>query len=195
MEYLIKDLGRHWINKSLVYEVLKNSLPISEQFIKNKRIFNDQDLEIFKFYKMHGLEKTLLKYKSTEQKIENKIVWKPFEENQKQFWTEIPDNLIKPVKDGLETVKKQFEEKENSLKLQIEQKDKIISIKDEQTQKYALLKMEEQKEKEEWIKKYDALNDEKGKRMEKFYSAKTYLIVFAILFMFSAIGFLIKFFQ
>ena len=83
-------------------------------------------------------------------------------------------------------------EKESTFKQEIEQKEKIIGIKEEQTQKYALMKMEEQKEKEEWIKKYDVLNNEKGEWMKKFYSTKTYLIVFAILFMLSLTALLFK---
>ena len=178
MEYTLKDIGKHWISKSLVYEVLKNSLPVSKQFIKNKRVFNEQDLELFKFYKVYGLEKTSLKYEAIKIKTANKTVLKPFEENQKQFSNNLPNDFKKSVMDDLETVKKQFEEKENGLKLEIEQKDKIISIREEQTQKYALLKMEEQKEKETWIK--------------KFYSMKTYLIVFILLFLLSTIALVIK---
>lgn len=192
MEYTLKDLGKHWINKSLVYEVLKNSLPVSKQFIKNKRVFTDKDQELFKYYKAHGLKKTLAKYETIKQKTVNQIASKLFEENQKQFWTEIPDNLIKPVIDELETVKKQFGEKENGLKLEIEQKDKIISIREEQTQKYALLKMEEQKEKESWIKKYEEINNEKTEWIKKFYSMKTYLIIFVLLFLLASIALVIK---
>jgi hypothetical protein len=51
MEYTIKELSHQGISKSLVYEALKNSLPFSNNFIKNKRLFNEKDLEIFKFYK------------------------------------------------------------------------------------------------------------------------------------------------
>ncbi|CAC9544500.1 hypothetical protein [uncultured Gammaproteobacteria bacterium] len=35
----------------MVYEALKNSLPFSHELIKNRRIFNEKDLEIFKYYK------------------------------------------------------------------------------------------------------------------------------------------------
>ena len=192
MEYTLKDLSKHWINKSLVYEVLRNSLPISKQFIKNKRVFNEKDLELFKFYKVNGLEKTLAKYQTVEQKTVNKTVWKPFEENQKHF-SKIPANEFKkPLVDDLETVKKQFKEKENSLKLEIEQKERIISIKEEQSQKYALLKMEEQREKESWIKKYEEINNEKTEWIKKFYSMKTYLIVFILLFLLASSALVIK---
>ncbi|ASF47832.1 hypothetical protein [Methylovulum psychrotolerans] len=94
--------------------------------------------------------------------------------------------------DELETVKKQFEDKENGLKLEIGQKDKIISIREEQTQKYALLKMEEQKEKELWIKKYEAINQEKTEWIKKFYSLKTYLVVFIVLFLLSVVALIEK---
>lgn len=53
MQYLIKDLEKQGITKSLVYEALKNSLPFSKGFIKNKRVFNETDLELFRFYKLH----------------------------------------------------------------------------------------------------------------------------------------------
>lgn len=109
--------------------------------------------------------------------------------------TVLPDNkekLNKPLLEDLETVKKQFFENENRLKLEIAQKDKIITIKDDQTQKYALLKMEEQKEKEGWIKKYEIINDEKNDWIKKFYSLKTYLLVFIILFVLSTTALVLK---
>lgn len=53
MQYSIKDLETQGINKNLVYEALKNSLPFSKDFIKNKRVFNETDLELFRFYKAH----------------------------------------------------------------------------------------------------------------------------------------------
>ena len=102
------------------------------------------------------------------------------------------EDFKKSLVGELETVKKQFLEKENIFKPEIEQKEKIIGIKEEQAQKYALMKMEEQKEKEVWIKKYDVLNEEKGEWMKKFYSTKTYLIVFAILFALSTAMLLFK---
>jgi hypothetical protein len=51
MEYSIKDLNQHGISKTLVYEILKNSLPVSNTFLKNKRLFNESDLKLFLFYK------------------------------------------------------------------------------------------------------------------------------------------------
>jgi hypothetical protein len=51
MEYSIKDLNQHGISKTLVYEILKNSFPISNTFIKNKRLFNESDLKLFLFFK------------------------------------------------------------------------------------------------------------------------------------------------
>jgi hypothetical protein len=53
MQYSIKDLERLGINKNLVYEALKNNLPFSKDFIKNKRVFNETDLQLFRFYKLH----------------------------------------------------------------------------------------------------------------------------------------------
>lgn len=53
MQYSIKDLETQGISKNLVYEALKNSLPFSKDFTKNKRVFNETDLELFRFYKAH----------------------------------------------------------------------------------------------------------------------------------------------
>jgi hypothetical protein len=176
----------------LLYGALKNRLPFSNKFIKNKRVFNEKDLEMVKFYKVHGLEKTLLDYGTEAQKTETKTVSKPFLDNQKQFLNDLPDSFKQSLMDELETVKKQFEDKENGLKLEIGQKDKIIGIREEQTQKYALLKMEEQKEKELWIKKYEAINQEKTEWIKKFYSLKTYLVVFIVLFLLSVVALIEK---
>ena len=78
----------------------------------------------------------------------------------------------------------------------IEQKDQLIKIKDEQAQKYALLKQEEKKEKDEWIKKYDLSQNEKGEWMKRFYNVKMYMMVFLLLLIlsvvFSVITFLTK---
>lgn len=193
MQYSIKELDKHWISKNLVYEALKNSLPFSKEFIKNKRVFNEQDLKLFEFYKFNWLEKTTSKYWTVADKTVNQTIWKLFKENDKQFLNIQIEDFKKSLLDELETVKKQFLEKETNLKQEIEQKEKIIGIKEEQAQKYALMKTEEQKEKEEWIKKYDVLNNEKGEWMKKFYSTKTYLIVFAILFMLSTAALLFRF--
>ena len=114
---------------------------------------------------------------------------KQFPENPKQFENADSEAFRKSLLDEIKTVKKQFEEKENSLKLEIEQKDKIISIKEDQAQKYAIAKVEEKREKEEWIKKFDDLNVERGEWVRKFYSMKTYLIVFIVLFLLATAGF------
>lgn len=192
MQFSIKDLDKQWINKNLVYEALKNSLPFSKEFIKNKRVFNDSDLELFKFYKINWLDKTVSKYWTVAENTVYKTVSKQFEENDKQFWNTQIEDLKKSLLDELETVKKQFSEKESVFKQEIEQKEKIIGVKEEQVQKYALLKLEEQKEKEAWIKKYDALNEEKGEWMKKFYSTKMYTIIFAILFLLAISALVLK---
>jgi frataxin-like iron-binding protein CyaY len=133
-----------------------------------------------------------LKYGTGEEKTVTETVLKQFEEMPKQFGNTEHEDLKKSLLDEIKTVKKQFEERENSLKLEIEQKDKIISIKEDQAQKYALLKVEEKSEKELWIKKYDELNEERGEWVRKFYSLKTYLIVFIVLFLLSTAGLLVK---
>ena len=69
----------------------------------------------------------------------------------------------------IETVKKQFENREEELLKEIEQKNNVIQIKDDQTQKYALLKVQEEKEKKEWIEKYEQANEKKGEWIRKFY--------------------------
>lgn len=192
MQLSIKDLDKQWINKNLVYDAIKNSLPLSKEFIKNKRIFNDSDLELFKFYKINWIEKTVLKYWTIAENTVYKTVWKQFEENIKQFSNTQIDDLKKSLLDELETLKKQFLEKEIVFLQEIEQKEKIIGIKEEQVQKYALMKQEEQREKETWIKKFDSLNQEKGEWMKKFYSSKMYAIIFAILFVIATVALVLK---
>jgi len=44
------------------------------------------------------------------------------------------------------------------------------------------MKVEAEKEKKEWIEKYEKANGEKEQWMSKFYSIKSYMLVFAILF-------------
>jgi len=51
MKYSIKELSSHSISRTLVYEVINSNITVSKQFLKNKRLFDDKDLEIFKFYK------------------------------------------------------------------------------------------------------------------------------------------------
>lgn len=53
MQYSIKDLETQGISKNLVYEALKTGLPFSKDFIKNKRVFSETDVELFRFYKAH----------------------------------------------------------------------------------------------------------------------------------------------
>lgn len=188
MDYSIKELNKYWISKNLVYEVLKHPLPFSKTFVKNKRIFNETDLGLFKFYKTHDLEETLSKYRKDSGISENKTVLKLFlnEENTQT------DNLEKTTNNDLEIAIKQFSEKETVLKTELEQKNHIIDIKEQQLQKYALLKTEEQKEKQEWIKKYEAVTEQKNQWVQKFYALKTYLIVFVILFVLSTTALLFK---
>ena len=51
MEYSIKDLNQHGISKTLVYGILKNSFPVFNTFLKNKRLFNENDLKLFLYFK------------------------------------------------------------------------------------------------------------------------------------------------
>lgn len=194
MQYSIKDLNQHGISKTLVYEILKNSLPISNTFIKNKRLFNESDLKLFLFYKENWLDKTISTYWTLKEKINIKNDSKLFEEPKKQFLNNEENNFNQKLLNEIDKVKKQFAETENRLKTEIEQKNKIIEIKEEQNQKYALLKIEEKKEKEDWIKKYDAINEEKNQWIKNFYSLKTYLIVFIVLFMISLASLIAKIF-
>lgn len=127
-----------------------------------------------------------------EEKTETETVPELFEENRKQFADTENEALRQSLMDEIKTVKKLFEERENSLKLEIEQKNKLIEIKEDQSQKYAILKVEEKNEKELWIKKYDELNAERGEWIRKFYSLKTYLIVFIVLFLLATAGLLTK---
>lgn len=185
MQYTIKELWEKGISKNTVYEVLKNSLPFSNEFIKNKRVFNDKDLEIFIFYKDFWLNKAIERFGSTGQTGEGgsvKTVPKQFETVLNQEPNSKTEQDIKSLSEKLETVQKQFENKERELLESIEQKDKVIKVKEDQVQKYGLMKVEAEKEKKEWIEKYEKANGEKEQWMNKFYSIKSYMLVFAILF-------------
>jgi hypothetical protein len=46
----------------LIYEALKLDLPFSKQFQKNRRFFNEKDLEMFLYFKQFGYRKTVLLY-------------------------------------------------------------------------------------------------------------------------------------
>jgi len=164
MTHTIKDLQAQGYSKTLIYEVLKTVWTVSKQFIKNKRVFDEKDIEIFKYYKLFGSEKTVLK-----------------------FWTSQKAGKIETVSNSSKTVVKHSENsletvwsREEELTKIIEQKEAIIKIKDDQTQKYALLKQEEKKEKEEWIKKYDIVQNEKNEWVGKYYSVKMWMIVFFV---------------
>jgi len=49
------------------------------------------------------------------------------------------------------------------------------------------LKTEEKKEKEEWIKKYDIVQNEKSEWVQKYYAVKMYMVVFLILLILASI--------
>lgn len=187
MQYTIKGLNNEWITKTLVYEVIKNSFPISNTMIKNVRYFNENDLEIFKHYKQFWFENTAEKYwfKNSKQ-----TVWNSLNENEKQFLNspeELNDLIKKAVSVEIETVSKQFELKEKQFLNTILEKENIIKIKGEQTQKYALLKVEQEKEKKEWIQKYEKVTQEKEILLNKFYLTKSYMLVFAVLLAISVV--------
>jgi len=171
MQYTIKDLQAQGLNKSLVYEALKTVWTFSKQFVKNKRVFDEKDIEIFKYYKQFGSEKTVLKF------------WT----SQKAGKGETVSNSSKTVSKHSENSLKTVWSREEELSKIIEQKEAIIKIKDEQTQKYALLKQEEKKEKEEWIKKYDTIQNEKSEWVQKYYAVKMYMVVFLVLLIMSSI--------
>jgi len=168
MAHTIKDLQAQGYSKTLIYEVLKTVWTVSKQFIKNKRVFDDNDLKIFQYYKQFGSEKTVLKF-WTSQKVGNSKT--------------VSNTSETVLKNSLETVS----EREEELNKIIEQKEAIIKIKDDQTQKYALLKQEEKKEKEDWIKKYDSIQKEKNDWIGKYYSIKMYMVVFLILLILASV--------
>jgi len=175
MQYFIKDLQTKWLSKNLIYEALKLDLPFSKQFQKNRRFFNEKDLEMFLYFKKFGYEKTVLMYWNKEQlkKSSNSL-----ETDLKNSYKTVSNDNEKELENELKTVIG----KEKELKQIIAQKEQIIQVKDEQTQKYALLKQEEKKEKEEWIKKYDNIQKEKDEWIGKFYNVKMYMIIFWLLF-------------
>ena len=197
MKYTIKDLQAQWLSKTLIYEVLKTVPTISKEFIKNKRIFNDNDLKIFKYYKEFWKEATIFFVNQSQNQLNSNTVLnssQTVKTEQKNTLEDKEEYIKKLLQEELKKVSQQFLEKEKELKTLIEQKESIIKVKDEQAQKYALLKQEEKKEKEEWIKKYESINKEKSKWVEKYYNIKMYMVLFAVLFVLSSIiGFIIYF--
>ena len=187
MNKTIKELQAQGLSKSLIYEALKTVLPFSKQFQKNKRFFDEKDIEIFEYYKNYGSEKTVLKFWTSQKVGNSETVWKQSLNSNKNSLETVDTDIEKAVKKEIETVTKQFEDREEELNQTISQKEAIIKMKDEQTQKYALLKTEEKKEKEEWIKKYDNVQKEKNDWVGKYYSIKMYMIVFLILLILSSV--------
>jgi len=189
MQYTIKDLQTQWLSKNLIYEALKLDLPFSKQFQKNRRFFNEKDLEMFLFFKQFGYEKTIVMYWNSQQLEKNS---NSLETDFKNSSETISTDSKKELENELKTVIN----KEQELKKIIAQKEQIIQVKEEQTQKYALLKQEEKKEKDEWIKKYDEVQKEKNEWVGKFYSVKMYMIIFLILFIvvvaFEVVQFFVK---
>jgi len=189
MNYTIKDLKAHWLSKTFIYDALKNDFDFSNEFIKNKRVFNQSDLNIFLFYKKNWTEETVLNFKKSlpnqdtkqvdlSNKNSSETVWELFENRSDNM-----DSIIqKEVELALKTVSKQFKIKETEILKDLEQQKEIVKIRNEQTQKYALLKTEEYKEKKEWIKKYEQEVEKKDQWISKFYTIKLYLIV-SILFL------------
>lgn len=100
---------------------------------------------------------------------------------EKQESNDTSTQAIKSLSEKLDTVEKQFQDKEREYQKTIEEKEKLIQVKDNQTQKFAIAKVEAEKEKKEWIEKYEKANTEKEHWMSKFYSMKTYLLVLAVL--------------
>ena len=201
MKYSIKDLNQEWISKNLVYESIKNSLPLSNNFVKNKRFFTDKDLEVLQFCKQFGVLQTVSKYWTSQGKGNNDI-YKNTVSNSIEQKNEQSENNLDSLKTEIEktvskevnTAIKQFEDEKTVLLKEIEQKENIIKIKEDQAQKYAILKVEEEKEKKERIEKYEQVTEEKGDWMKRFYWLKTYLIVFIVLFCLSLLFLALIFF-
>jgi hypothetical protein len=62
MKYTIKDLKGLKISKNTVYTVLKKNFWVSESFEKNKRVFTENDVKIFLYYKKNWEIKTYKKF-------------------------------------------------------------------------------------------------------------------------------------
>lgn len=188
MQYTIRELSEKGISKTTVYEALKTRLPFSNEFIKNKRIFTAGDLEIFLYFKDFWAKRTIDKYWAPQAVGEGGTVSNgstTVSSNpktvEKQESNDTSTQAIKSLSEKLDTVEKQFKDKEREYQKTIEEKEKLIQVKDNQTQKFAIAKVEAEKEKKEWIEKYEKANTEKEHWMSKFYSMKTYLLVLAVL--------------
>lgn len=200
MQYTIRELWEKGISKTTVYEALKTGLPFSSDYIKNKRIFTKEDLEVFKYFKEFWHKKAIEKYWAIEPLGEgglNQTVWNVTKPHWYGSGTIVkPDSnsssneAIKALSEKLDTVEKQFHEKEREYKKNLEEKEKLIQVKDNQSQKYALAKVEAEKDKKEWISKYEKVNIEKEHWMSRFYSLKMYFIA-TLVFLTVTIGALI----
>ena len=102
MKYSIKELSSHSISRTLVYEVINSNITVSKQFLKNKRLFDDKDLEIFKFYKYQWLKATIEKYwidvsqENPPQQVEEKNSFNTVSNSIKKQFKESSENFIIP---------------------------------------------------------------------------------------------------
>jgi len=207
MQYFIDDLiNKHNLSKTFIYQCLKTpDIIFSEEYIKNKRIFNDQDLYIFNYIKKNWereYKKTVLWMDIWKQsQNSSQTIFNNREVSQNSFWNEqkSPQNssetvlkndtdIEKIIDEKFKKIKDDYEWKIRDLNVEILNKEKIITIKEENLQKYGLLYVEEKKEKELWLKKYEETNkewesklelsnDEKNKWVGKYYSMKSFGII------------------
>jgi len=140
------------LNKSFIYDVLKSDIPFSNEKKWNKRYFTEEDIEKFLYIKNNNLEKAIKKY------------WK---NSLKQFEYNSIKNNINTDNSADKTVwNTDFKQKINELEEVIIEKSKEITrvetwnIKLNEINKVAKEDKEiERQEKNNWISKYEKLNE------------------------------------
>lgn len=159
------NVGKH---KTFFYRCIDSWLPITEQFIKNKRYFNKKDLEIFKFADKEWISKALNKYWIKNSSSEQFTTV----ENSSQDSTDKAKKSSKPNKKNTNNDKKTTDNEtvQNSSKT-VHNSPELDSLKEEiNSIKEKMKEQEQEKEKihKEYKKKIDNINDDKIKKVRKY---------------------------
>lgn len=82
-------LRSKWITKHIFYNSIKLGLKLSNEFESNTRVFNDDNLEIFNYFKKCWAAKTLDKYQSWDAIGVTARVWNWSGSQSAVFWAQI----------------------------------------------------------------------------------------------------------
>lgn len=166
--YKINEITSMWIPKSQIYSCINLWLPISHKIIRNYRVFNENDIEIFQFYNKYWDLKAIEKYWIQKNIKENYggVQEQGREDNLKNEMNNIDDI----IQDKIKNVIQEHENEKKKL-------NDLISIKNDKLNEYALLKQEEKREKDEFIKKYDEQRNKNETLLKKYYNLKSYFLL------------------